>query len=551
MSDPLFLEKGLGSVGRFGSAGLGDTATEDRGVDREMSDKAAFARLDLEVLQWIESIDKGINNIAPRYALKRSIGYLRERSVPMLRHWVREARSHAAAALAAKSQPQRENAIQMAGGRYQAAMLGAELLHLQVNLFIVAGFADESGVPSATIAKSLNGFEARMKPLLDAMATFRIETMRTARARATPDLQQVQEELARALTVIDANLALSNKVIKVADILIIALSIYQAWRIPVRNNPGGPSSSSPPRVGKSFANGTATAIVNTVDLASMVEAIKQLVKIGALDPGVAALVATHAGTSSSPIPELGRPQVMERSAGRSAAPSKPPPVAGRAGVPSPSPQTSAASGRPQALNRTLATLEKHKVNTKDEYTLKKLTEIYSNNRNPEAILMQARSGTGELRVLVRHAREPGVKSVRFVKPTNVKGEVTPDIEITRTDGKVTFVEVRTMTEASPGLKVKDAAGRTRPGVGASPEFINDLDAKIRRGQISTQRPGVIALHAPFQEVTRESLAGWREILKKILARGELSKGIRRIEITGGTGPMLIFEPPKWTGLIVQ
>jgi len=549
MSDPLVLEKGLGSVGRFRSVDPSDTATGERTVDREMSDKDAFQLHDLKMVEWIDSIEKGIGAIAPRYALQKSIGYLRGRSVPTLRHWIREGRGHAATALAAKSQSQRQSAIQMAGSKYQAAMLGAELLHLQVNLFIVAAYADAAGMPSGAIEKALLGFEGRMKPLTDAMATFNIETMRTARARASSDLQQVQEELARALTDLDANIVLSNRVIAVADILMLALSIYQVWRIPVRNTPGGPPSSPPP-VGRIFAGGTASAI-NTVDLALVVEAIKKLVKIGALDAGIAALVATQAGTSSSPIPELGRPQVMERSAGagRAARPAKPPTTVGRPAAPSPRP--SAASGGPPTLNRTLATLEKFKVNTKDEYTLKKLTEMYSNNRNPEALLMQARAGTGELRVLIRHAREPGVKGVRFVKPTNVKGEVTPDIEITWTNGKVSFVEVRTMTEASPWLKVKDAAGRTRPGVGASPEFINDLEAKIRRGQISTQRPGVMALHAPFQEVTRESLAGWREIIKKIRARGEVPKGIRRIEITGGTGPMLIFEPPQWSGLIVK
>jgi hypothetical protein len=87
----------------------------------------------------------------------------------------------------------------------------------------------------------------------------------------------------------------------------------------------------------------------------------------------------------------------------------------------------------------------------DEYTLKKLTEIYMKNRNPEALLMQTRAGTGELRVLIRHAREPGVARVRFLPPANTKGDFTPDIEVTWKNGKTTFVEVRTMTQASPWL----------------------------------------------------------------------------------------------------
>jgi hypothetical protein len=101
-----------------------------------------------------------------------------------------------------------------------------------------------------------------------------------------------------------------------------------------------------------------------------------------------------------------------------------------------------------------------------------------------------------------------------------------------------------------GVEGQGRQSQARSGIAATPEFINDLDSKIRRGQISTTRPGMIALHAPFQEVTSESLKLWRDVFKQILDRGKLPKGVHRIEITGGTGPMLAFEQPNWTGLIV-
>ena len=97
----------------------------------------------------------------------------------------------------------------------------------------------------------------------------------------------------------------------------------------------------------------------------------------------------------------------------------------------------------------------------------------------------------------------------------------------------------------------------RSGIAGPPAGDTWVDA-IRSGDVDRVTgmfdadPALVhAFHAPFQVVTNESLSGWRDIFKQILAQGPLPKGIRRIEVTGGIGPMLIFEPPNWTGLIVK
>jgi hypothetical protein len=546
--DRAVAETGVGAYSRFTTAGATDRRTTnpavaDKGAST-MTEKEAFYELERQIQEWLESVEAGIGNIETRYAVKYAISYLRGRAVPMIRQLLRAAREHASAALSAKSQETKDAATRRAGARYDAALISTELLHLQVNCFIVAAYADAAGTPIRTIVENLARFEARVSPMLDALQTFDVDKMRLARARIAPDLQQMDAELLRALTDIYVGAALSKKVIQVADVLMFALSMYQVFRMPTVGGPPASSGSGPSGLILAYAGGQTRSKASALQIATAIEAIKMLIKIGAIDP-------TMGGSVNAPIPQLGKPMAMERS-GAGSAPKPPKPAAPAAkSATATAPGAAPSVPKPAVFNRTLATLEKYKVDTKDPYTLQKLTEIYRNNRNPEALLMHARAGTGELRVLIRHAREPGVVRARFLRPSNKPGDVTPDIELTFKNGSTRFVEVRTMTEASPYLKVKDIADKPRAGIGAIPEFIKDLDAKIRRGQISVSRPGTIALHAPFQEVTKESLAGWRGIMKQILANGELPKGIRRIEVTGGTGPMLIFEPPKWSGVIVQ
>jgi hypothetical protein len=200
-----------------------------------------------------------------------------------------------------------------------------------------------------------------------------------------------------------------------------------------------------------------------------------------------------------------------------------------------------------------AKLEHHKVDVKDPYTREKLNEIFATNRNDQAPLQQARANSGELRALVREGHYKNVKSVRFLRPGQKKDDRTPDIEVTMNDGSKKFVEVRTVTGAMRDAKVKDAKSQRAP---ISGYFMDSVDAKLRRGQISEKNPGKILFHAPFQPITKTGLEGWREMLGKIRDKGPLPKGIQSIEVTGapdkdGTTNMLIFKPPGWQGVFVQ
>jgi hypothetical protein len=194
----------------------------------------------------------------------------------------------------------------------------------------------------------------------------------------------------------------------------------------------------------------------------------------------------------------------------------------------------------------MAKLRAHKIDVDDAATLEKLSQIYGNYQNPEAFLKAARAGTGELRVLVRASKMPGVKCVRFLRPA--RGTVTPDIEVEMRDGRRTYVEVRTLTQAPDWAQIKDRA-RRRP---ESIVFISSVEEKIRLGQISRSRPGILVIHAPFQKVTSTSLEGWRDVLNDIRSRGPFPAGLARIEISGGSGGgLLIFQPRDWKGVIVE
>jgi hypothetical protein len=177
--------------------------------------------------------------------------------------------------------------------------------------------------------------------------------------------------------------------------------------------------------------------------------------------------------------------------------------------------------------------------------MQKLREIYGNYQKPDAFLKAARAGIGEMRAIVRASKAPGVKLVRFLRPA--QGRVTPDIEVEMHDGRRSYVEVRTLTQAPNWTQMKHDARRAELKV-----LTTDIEQKIRHGQISSSRPGTLVIHAPFQKITAVSLEGWREMLQTIVKRAPLPDGLRSIEVSTGTGgAVLVFQPPDWRGVIVQ
>jgi hypothetical protein len=116
---------------------------------------------------------------------------------------------------------------------------------------------------------------------------------------------------------------LSKKVIQVADIAMIAISIYQVAKIPVVSAGGSPT---PPTILGTLPGGAAVgSVVSLPSLARAVEVIRKLVATGALDGALIAGVGSLGGGPSIALPELQRPTslAVQGPGSGSGAPGKP------------------------------------------------------------------------------------------------------------------------------------------------------------------------------------------------------------------------------------
>lgn len=121
-------------------------------------------------------------------------------------------------------------------------------MNLQVNVLIVAGYADVAGTPIGKIEENYEQFVTAMTPLLDAVSTFDVEKMRDAVEKAAPVIKLTQERLVQAIPNIARGAEISRKIIKVADLLMLALSGYQVLKGGGIGGPRGPSSFAGVRV---------------------------------------------------------------------------------------------------------------------------------------------------------------------------------------------------------------------------------------------------------------------------------------------------------------
>src|SRR4029079_13966736 len=114
-----------------------------------------------------------------------------------------------------------------------------------------------------------------------------------------------------------------DKAIKLANIVMIAISIYQVWKIPAAVGGGTPP---PPVVVGALPGGVAIGSqLNIASVASALEAIRRLVAIGALDGALVGGLMGLCGSPSATFPELQRPtlSVQNPNAGGSSSAAQP------------------------------------------------------------------------------------------------------------------------------------------------------------------------------------------------------------------------------------
>ncbi|NUQ78464.1 MAG: hypothetical protein HUU21_33460 [Polyangiaceae bacterium] len=200
------------------------------------------------------------------------------------------------------------------GNVYTGLLYVTQLWKLYVNIAVVTDGADAAGVLSNFARKpeqnpqavrladfeNDNAIHALNQAGLDA----NVPAMHSALPAARRAYELHATRLDRWITSIGQGAFLSKKVIQVADIAMIAISIYQVWKLPAVS--GG--SPTPPTILGTLPGGV--AVGSTVSLASLaraVEAIRRLVAIGALDGAIIAGIGSLGGGPSIALPELQRP----------------------------------------------------------------------------------------------------------------------------------------------------------------------------------------------------------------------------------------------------
>jgi hypothetical protein len=87
----------------------------------------------------------------------------------------------------------------------------------------------------------------------------------------------------------------------------LAFNIYRIWKMPTV-----PLGSSPPPIFSVSGAGVATAgVVSTIDLAKLLASIKELIRIGALDPAIIGGLGLLGSPEGFPLPELEKPSVSQ------------------------------------------------------------------------------------------------------------------------------------------------------------------------------------------------------------------------------------------------
>lgn len=182
------------------------------------------------------------------------------------------------------------------------------------------------------------------------------------------------------------------------------------------------------------------------------------------------------------------------------------------------------------------------IDVTDPYTLRHFNEIHSRWSRPE---MLARANLGEYQTILRYAEQPDIERLRFLEPTNVAGDRTPDIQILRRGQSVAeHVEVRTLTQTRRGYR-----GSPRDQIAL---FISDssIEEKIFHGQISQSHPGSMVFQAPYSQMNQHWLPTWQGLFNDIRRRRAFPPGLRRIEVAT-TRHLLVFEPPAWQGRLIS
>jgi hypothetical protein len=280
-----------------------------------LTDDGAFEELFDQVEQRITAIREAGNALtsAPLMSVKK---HLLETRLPDLEKLLTRARWRKLAAFHPGNTASKEDALKSAGAATAGALLVSQLGLLAANIALTTEAANAKGVSEGPLAARDEG-----SPLLKLFVDFRKDTallalweagmnsdvpaMLAAFPAGTKAYELHIAGLDRWIVSIGRGAFLSKKVIQVAEITMIAISIYQVWKLPAVPAGGAPT---PPTILGTLPGGAAVGqVVSLASVARALEAIRRLVAIGALDGAIIGGLGSLGGGPSIALPELQRP----------------------------------------------------------------------------------------------------------------------------------------------------------------------------------------------------------------------------------------------------
>jgi hypothetical protein len=278
-----------------------------------LTDEGAFDELHALLEQRSTAIQEGCNRIV-RLSLQHAKEQLLK-LVPVLSERLTRAQRVKVAAFKETDATKKAAGLKRAGALYAGALVFSQLVQLYVNIGLVTDGADAMGLPAGVTKNEAES--PLLKPLEDfrqdndiiALTQASLDADMPKMAAALPAGTRAYERhvtgLDRWVTSINRGAVLSKKVIQVADIALIAISIYQVAKMPVV--PAGGSQTPPTILGTLPGGAAVGSAVSLPSLARALEAIRRLVAIGALDGALVAGVGSLGGGSGIAVPELQRP----------------------------------------------------------------------------------------------------------------------------------------------------------------------------------------------------------------------------------------------------
>jgi hypothetical protein len=246
----------------------------------------AYAEVAKLLEQQLAQIDANISKIGNRQKVLTADIERAKATVAGLNGWVQEGRALVAEAELATGAA-RDAKLDAASARFEGVILYAQVTFYDVAFLIVADVADDAGVPSNLWMRLLSAHESEMRPLRSAVKALDRKAMAAAAASGAGKFKAATKLMNDFIAQMKIGAKLSGQVIAALDAAMIVYSIYQAGGA-IRSSRGGPGVTVRVAAIGEISGGAAAGVAVTIP-AEVLEAIRQLIRIGAISSAVVSM----------------------------------------------------------------------------------------------------------------------------------------------------------------------------------------------------------------------------------------------------------------------